>query len=678
MSEAAATIREPSLLGGRYRLEERLGEGALGVVWRARHLGLHRDFALKLLRAAPHEANALARFQREAEALGRLRHPNVVEVTDFGVDAESGVAYLVMELLPGRTLADLLREEGALAADRALPLLDALAAAIDAAHAQGILHRDLKPGNVAVSMDEAGEPLVKVLDFGLAEIAGVSAEGSRDESSPQGSRLTSTGALLGTPLYAAPEVIRDGSASQASDIYSLGVIAYEMLTGHPPFQGPVSIVLARHLGAEPPVPRLPKAIWQTLREPLAKEPGLRPATAESFVHRLRQAVEQEEVRRWQKAELPRRLLLAATVASGALAAGLLLPPDGLPSIERRLDDLRMGTAPPRAPDPRLLLVTLDEPSLREGSAPLAGRADEIGHAIDGLFAAGARGVAIDLLLPAQWQESPAFTEAVLRHPEALTLAAFSPPKGSVTDTDCVAGLVTAALGPQRAADLFGFVNLDEDPGDHAVRRGRLSYRELSGGEHLSWAARAAASLGPVPRLPAGSSFWIDHRIDSREHARLPWRNLAAALAHRPGLFHGRLILIGSDSLASGDDYHRIPAGPGETIAVSSLTLQALQVDTITAGLPIRQANRVPILLLTALLTGCAGLVLLLTRHAGRAAAGLAGCAILYAAASLPAFQRASFLLPVTSPCLTAALGLAAALALRFALPPIPQRRNPMP
>jgi serine/threonine-protein kinase len=151
------------------------------------------------------------------------------------------------KLLAGRTLADLLREEGALPAAHALPLLEALAGAVDAAHAQGILHRDLKPGNVSMTG-------VKVLDFGLAEIAApaqaalpatpMSAETAGDE------RLTSTGALLGTPLYVAPEVIREGIACRASDIYSLGVIAYEMLTGRLPFTGSTAEVLAGH----PPIP----------------------------------------------------------------------------------------------------------------------------------------------------------------------------------------------------------------------------------------------------------------------------------------------------------------------------------------------------------------------------------------------------------------------------------------
>jgi CHASE2 domain-containing sensor protein len=666
-SQTSATQPAPAprLLSGRYQLEERLGEGALGVVWRARHLGLQREVAVKLLRAAPCDPQALARFQREAEALGRLRHPNVVEVTDFGIDADWDVPFLVMELLPPRTLADLLRAEGPLPAARALPLLEALAAAVDAAHAQGILHRDLKPGNVAVQLDEAGEPRIKVLDFGLAEIAEAPAVPPSERRAAGDERLTATGDLLGTPLYAAPEVIRERMAFQASDLYSLGVIAYEMLAGRPPFTGSTAEVLTGHLYQESPVPPLARPLWEALREALQKEPDRRPATAAGFVRSLRCAAEQAEQARRRRAELPRHLLRSAAVAAGALISGWLLPPAGLPPIERRLDDLRLEAAPPHRADPRLLLVTLDEESLRDGAAPLAGRAEEISRSLAAIFAAGARGVAVDLLLPAQWRESPAFIDLVLRHPEDLTLAAFSGPDGEVVGADCASGLITAALGPQQTAQLFGFVNLDEDP-DGATRTGRLFFRDRAGGERLSWAARAASRLGAVPR--GSAVFHIDHRIDSDHYPRLLWRDLPAALVQQPQLFRGRLILVGSASLASGDDYHGIPIRLGEIGAVPGLPLQALQIDTLAAGLPVRKASRTPSLLVAALLAGALPLALLLGCSARRIALGTVALLALYAAASFSIFRHTGLLLPVTAPCLVAVLGLTAGLSLRRLLP----------
>jgi CHASE2 domain-containing sensor protein len=284
-----------------------------------------------------------------------------------------------------------------------------------------------------------------------------------------------------------------------------------------------------------------------------------------------------------------------------------------------------------------------------------------------VLGAGARGVAVDLVLPAQWQQSPAFADLVLRHPEELILAAFSRPNGEVIGTECVSGLTTAALEPARAAQLFGIANLDEDP-DGTTRTGRLSFRDQAGGEISSWAARSAAHLGAAPRLPAGTAFHIDLRIDSRRYPRLLWRDLSAELAQRPQLFRDRLVLVGSDSPGAGDDYNQIPVRLGKTRAVSSLALQALQIDTILAGLPVRAAPPLPALLLAALLAGGTALPILLGLPAGRTALSLTVLAGLYAAVSFSIFGHTGFLLPVTAPCLVAALGFAAGLTLRRFLP----------
>ena len=685
---AAETAREPvpgdaaqmpRLLGGRYRLEERLGEGGLGVVWRARHLGLQRDFAVKLLRtSARHDSAALARFQREAEALGRLRHPHVVEVTDFGVDAETGVPYLVMELLPGRTLADLLREAGPLPAARALPLLEALAAAIDAAHEQGILHRDLKPGNVALPTDGTGEPLVKVLDFGLAEIAAPhaaeeSTEAAAAEGSSGGERLTATGALLGTPLYAAPEVIRNAAASRASDIYSFGVIAYEILGGKPPFQGSIGEVLNAHLKSEPPPLPLPPPVWRVLRQALQKDPALRPRSAGEVVRGLRKAASEAERAHWKAAEVPRRLRMAALLAAFLLVLGLVIPwwPP-LPAAERWIGDLRVRTAPAKAPDPRILLVTLDEASLGSSPRSLADRTDEIGRGLSRIFEAGARGVAIDLLLPPQWGASESFSDLLLRRPEALTLAASSP-DGNLIGTECMDRLTISALGPQGASRIFGFVNLDEDQ-DGVVRRGRLWFRDVSGARHSSWAARAARALPSDFAWKYGMprEFWIDTRIDWPRYERISWRQVPAALDRYPGLFRDRLVLVGGDFRGSGDDYYRIPHRSGRNTAVSGLTLQALMVDTIAAGMPIRDPGRMPVLVAAALGTALAAAWVLCAYRVWPIAVWLAIGAGVYLAVSFLLFWWTGLILPVTVPSLFVLLGLLAALVLRRNLPSPPE------
>jgi len=425
-------------------------------------------------------------------------------------------------------------------------------------------------------------------------------------------------------------------------------------------------VLSAHLLEEPPAPALPEAVGEALR----KEAEHRPPTATAFIRRLRHAIERTEAVRWRRAELPRRAALAAGIAAAALAAVLLFFPAGDLSVEHRLDDLRIETATARPPDPRILLVSVDESSLRESTMTLAARADEVGKALSAIFAAGARGVAVDFILPPQWKDSIDFTDAVLRHPESLTLAASSKPDGSVDGLDCVSGLTQAALGRERTAALFGFVNLDKDA-DDVTRTGRLTFRDDTGGEHQSWAARAASVFGAVPRLPPGEAFRIDYRVDGHLYARIPWRDLPATLAHHPERIRGRLVLVGGDFLNAGDDGHQVPVSLGKIGAVSGLTLQALQVDTIAAGLPVRGAPRIPFLLLATLGTAWAALTVFLGHHAGRAVSAVLGAGALYAAVSLPVFRQTGLLLPITAPSLVAVIGLAAALILRRRLTPIP-------
>lgn len=639
---------------GKYRLEERLGEGSLGVVHRAVHLGLEKSFAIKLLKTggAPSSA-ALARFRREALALGRLQHPHIVQVTDSGID-EAGVPYLVTELLEGVLLADLC-QQGPMPLAEALPLLDQIAGAVDAAHGAGVLHRDLKPGNVLVC--EAG---AKVLDFGLAELGPT--ESPREEEG-----------LHGTPLYAAPELILHGEASPASDVYSFGVLAYELLAGKPPFQGTMMEVLAGHLEVEPPPPALPREIWQALSEALRKNPALRPHSASEVVRKLRAGMARAERARWRASEIPRRIRLAVLLAAALLALGLVLPwpPVALiEPIERWIGDLRVRTSPVRAPDPRILLITFDKPSLAKDPLSLADRGDEVGAILSRILDAGARGVAIDILLHKKWSTSKGFSDLLLRHSEKLTLAAASDPDGNLVGTDCMDGLTAVALGPQRTAEIFGFVNLDEDR-DSIVRRGRLWFLDLSGNERPSWAARAARGLH-VDLVKESQAFWIDTRIDWPHYARISWQQVPTALTRSPGLFRDQIVLLGGDFQASIDDYYRIPHRSGRNRAVSGLTLQALMVDTIGAGLPIHEPGKAPILAVTILGAVLAVAGILCARRTGPIAVWLAVGAGLYLALSFPIFWWTGLMVPFTAPLLLLLLGLLSALALRRVLPSPPE------
>ena len=621
-------------------------------MYRAVHVGLEKSFAIKLLKVsgAPAPA-ALERFRTEALALGRLRHPNIVEVTDCGIDeSEGGLPYIVTELLEGVPLS------GPRPLAQALSLLEQIAGAIDAAHGAGVLHRDLKPGNVFVCASGA----VKVLDFGLAELL----------AAPD--RTGGVCEEIGTPLYAAPELIRSGEASRASDVYSFGVLAYELLGGRPPFQGSVAEVLAGHLEAEPPPLPLPPEVWHALRDTLEKDPALRPRTAGEVVRRLREGAAQAEWARWKAVEIPRRMRIAALLAAALAAVGLLLPWPPLPGLERLIDDLRVRTSPAKAPDPRILLITFDEASLDSSPLSLADRADEVGRTLSGVFEAGAQGVAIDFLLPRKWSASPGFFELLLGHSQDLTLAVFSNPDGSVVGTECMDGLTAGALGPQQASPIFGFVNLDEER-DGAIRRGRLWFRDRDGGRQPSWAARAASELRPelaregeMPR-----SFWIDTRIDWSRYSRISWRQVPTVLRQSPGTFRDRLVLVGGELRGFGDDYYRIAGA-----AVSGLTLQALTVDTILAGLPIREPGKAPVLAVTALAAALAMAGVLCAWRVAPIARWLAVAAALYLAVSFPVFWWTGLMLPAAVPLLFTLLGFLAALALRRILPFPPKVPTP--
>ncbi len=393
------------VLDEKYHLEKLLGQGGMGAVYLATHLGTERPVALKII--APEfmrNDEFIERFKREAKAAGRLRHPNVVDVTDFGF-AQRGqerVAYLVMEYLDGCTLADVLAEESRLSLDWVVDILEQVCSAVDEAHQQGIVHRDLKPDNIWLEPNRRGGYTIKVLDFGVAKLAEesglggrplsleteaktssnpgatVAADSSRQlarttvpqanelreaatlvdsvattndegqtlrfdnrsatselnqrepsaaEASTQlfqstgdksedntllfgpqtrsamgtgstGSKgvLTQVGSLLGTPLYMSPEQCRGEELNASSDIYSLGVITYQMLTGETPFAGDLQTVMRLHQEAVPPPlreknPKISKKVALLVERAMAKDPEARPTSAAAYSTAIRANME---------------------------------------------------------------------------------------------------------------------------------------------------------------------------------------------------------------------------------------------------------------------------------------------------------------------------------------------------------------------------------------------------
>ena len=256
-----------TLLGDRYALVERIAVGGMGEVWRAEDRLLGRVVAVKTLKPEYlGDDEFRARFRAEAHHAGRLSHPGIAAVHDFGEDDDC--AWLVMELVEGEPLSGLLRREGVLSVDRALDVVAQTAAALHAAHSGGVVHRDVKPGNLLVRPDG----VVKVTDFGIA---------SATDAVP----LTRTGHVVGTAYYLSPEQAAGRSGSPASDVYSLGVVAYECLTGSRPFPGDnaVAVALAHLQSPPPPLPEaLPQAVRDLVVRALAKDPADRFRSAEEL------------------------------------------------------------------------------------------------------------------------------------------------------------------------------------------------------------------------------------------------------------------------------------------------------------------------------------------------------------------------------------------------------------
>ncbi len=270
-------LRTQSL--GKYELERRIGRGGMGEVWSARHPGLRRSVALKVLSDV--DAPSRARFEREVAALSELRHPNTVRVLDYGA-TENGTAFFAMELLVGPTLAEVVEESGPLAPARVAHIGKQIARALGEAHAKGMAHRDIKPANLILA-EAGGEPdFVKIIDFGIVRL---------DTHTPRASHVDDE--LVGTPKYMAPEVVAGASTGDArSDVYALGAVMFFLLTGTPPFVADSTAgVLVAHLKQTVPMPSrrvgtLPAALEALVLRCLSKNPADRPQDGLEFARAL--------------------------------------------------------------------------------------------------------------------------------------------------------------------------------------------------------------------------------------------------------------------------------------------------------------------------------------------------------------------------------------------------------
>src|SRR2546421_2264173 len=337
-------------LAGKYRIDEELSEGGMGTVYKGTHVLMDKTVAIKVLRPSlAADEKIVARFSREARAASRISHPHAISVTDFGED-ENGIVFLVMEYLDGRTLKEIVRSEGPLALDRIVEIVRQVAGALDAAHQQGVIHRDLKSDNIMLSRTDGGE-WAKVLDFGIAKIQ--QPHGAPDPD------ITAANLVVGTPQYMSPEQCAQlGPLDPRSDIYSFGVILYEMLAGRVPFTGESPTVIMMKQVQDPPPsvlearPDLPVAVAEVVMRALAKQPSDRFQSAGEFSAALSEG------------------------AAGAAAAPVVAAPETVPNAPvEAIDDDETTLVQPRAVaeitvvQPRRVEPAYQQPLIEEAPLP---------------------------------------------------------------------------------------------------------------------------------------------------------------------------------------------------------------------------------------------------------------------------------------------------------------------
>ncbi|MBI4850516.1 MAG: tetratricopeptide repeat protein [Acidobacteria bacterium] len=279
-------------LDGKYQLESQVGIGGMAVVYLARRLHIGDKVAVKVLNTGvPLSDVDLQRFELEARSAAKIKHPNIVSIFDFGTTSD-GLMYLVMELLEGSSLEKELEEKTSLDLDRTLELIQPMCEAVNAAHAEGLIHRDLKPSNILLHRLKDGSEIVKVVDFGVAKLTNVNDTAYKE-------RLTKTGYLVGTPHYMSPEQIREQEITLKSDIYSLGVIIYEMLTGCLPFNSDnvIDLLLAHLENSAKPMrdlsPNVPTGVDDAILKALSKDPSKRQSSARELYQQIVNSVRGE-------------------------------------------------------------------------------------------------------------------------------------------------------------------------------------------------------------------------------------------------------------------------------------------------------------------------------------------------------------------------------------------------
>jgi serine/threonine protein kinase len=462
----------PQFIAGRFRIEREIGTGGMGTVYLATHLGLERPVAVKIIkREFAADADIADRFLREARTMAKLHHPHAAMIFDAG-HLPDGRHFIVMEFVEGETLSQLLAREGRFPASRAVDIATQICDVLEEAHRLGIIHRDLKPSNILL-----GKRGVCVLDFGVAKVLASSAESTATHAS------TGSGQLIGTPRYMSPEQCLGQRVGARSDLYSLGVLLYEMLAGRPPFVDPLqsALLVKQATTAPPPLPRLrqdiPRSLALAVHSLLAKRPEDRPRTAAAAKALLERSLVRPD------RTLPDIQPLSSMVAASNPGSGILFrvgAPLVLVTTFGAL--LAWGYTGQSASAPRIPKETLPVANAQLEMTPASYRTD--GASRDRMD--GSRDVGFSPA-PRDIAEPPRVVEQISLDQARKTAAKFATGTvGAIAILDTDGGTAIVAVDSQRRSGKTNFLLLEKRNGKYRV----TSQQPLDGRgfRHASWTA----------------------------------------------------------------------------------------------------------------------------------------------------------------------------------------------